>query len=143
MVRLRPNETIGNKLLMVKLVKLMWKDAEERAKLLGVMSASTKKQLFKKLNLQFRGVLIAWDEGVMGDDLVLVSTVWRNLFECRVDANLEDIELMVKYVRMNMQHLENMDLNEVKEHGMIDWLPLYPVIPLSKTTYTEKLTDGR
>lgn len=61
-------------------------------------NTSKAKSQIRELGDQFHAALLAYDEGLLTNDKVLASALWRRFFEmnCR---NPKDLETMVKYVR--------------------------------------------
>ncbi|KAK9237557.1 protein required for assembly of ubiquinol cytochrome-c reductase [Lipomyces kononenkoae] len=62
----------------------------------------------KEFNLQLRGSVLAYDEGLMSDDAVLGAAIWRNIFGGRKDVNMAKIAIMVRYVRTHIFVLDKM-----------------------------------
>ena len=50
-----------------------------------------------ELSEQFQAALVIYDEGILCDDIVLASAVWRRILSRHCDAR--QLEAMVKYVR--------------------------------------------
>lgn len=66
--------------------------------------------------------MIAYDEGIMSDDKVLASSLWRRFFE----RNSEDyvaIEELVKYVRRQVHMLDSMSSQQFMTKPKIHWIP--------------------
>lgn len=122
MVRLKSEGKHGDKLINC-IVDLMWKDVEERMKLLGGVTSSERKESIRAFAEQFNGCVLAFDEGLLGDDRVLAAALWRNLFRCGKHANLESIGLLVEYVRKQIRCLERQDSDHILMTGKIKWLP--------------------
>lgn len=124
LVRLRSEGTVG-KNLSYSMVEIMWQDIEARIKLLDVVDTSQKKELMEEFGQQFFGLIVAYDEGLLGHDRVLASALWRNLFYNKAGTDAEDLALIVEYVRKQIQHLETQSSDEMVMTGKIDWLPLH------------------
>ncbi len=74
--------------------------AEDKMVLLHGMSArGIRNRYLKDLFLQWRGVLAAYDEGLVKDDAVLGSAVWRNLFKGGEEVDWERVAEVVGFVR--------------------------------------------
>lgn len=63
----------------------------------GANPAIARKQV-TELSEQFQAALVAYDEG-LSDDRVLASAIWRRLFNLDKDANAENIEMVVHFIR--------------------------------------------
>ncbi|KAJ8103229.1 ubiquinol-cytochrome C chaperone-domain-containing protein [Lipomyces tetrasporus] len=62
----------------------------------------------KEFNLQLRGSVLAYDEGLMADDTVLGAAIWRNIFGGRKDVNMAKVAILVQYVRTHIYVLDKM-----------------------------------
>ena len=124
LIRLRSEGKYG-KNLSYYMVELMWKDLQERIKLLGVEDTSEKKETMEEYAQQFFGLIVAYDEGLLGHDRVLASALWRNLFYNKENTDAESLALMVGYVRKQIQYLEQQDSETILLTGEIKWLPLH------------------
>lgn len=82
------------------IVAALWRDSFERARQLGEHGRIIKTQL-NELSQQFQYAIVAYDEGLMTNDKQLASAIWRRFFDSNCD-NYELIELMVKYIRLNV-----------------------------------------
>lgn len=66
--------------------------------------------------------MIAYDEGIMSDDKVLASSLWRRFFE----RNSEDyvaIEELVKYVRTQINMLDSLNSPQFMTKPKVQWIP--------------------
>lgn len=86
------------------IVEAMWDDVNKRAKKLGASNPSGVRKQIQVLSEQFQAALLAYDEGIMADDKVLASALWRRFFEKNCE-NYENLEALVKYVRLNVSTL--------------------------------------
>ncbi|KAL5286748.1 UQCC1 family protein [Megaselia abdita] len=104
------------------IVEAMWADVNTRAKKLGANNPSGTKAQIEVLSEQFQAALIAYDEGIMLDDKVLASSLWRRFFE----KNSEDyvsIEELVKYVRKQVNMLDSMNSQQFMIKPKVQWIP--------------------
>ncbi|KAK9479799.1 ubiquinol-cytochrome C chaperone-domain-containing protein [Lipomyces japonicus] len=62
----------------------------------------------KDLNLQLKGSVLAYDEGLMGSDAVLASALWRNIFNADQNVDMAKLALLTQYVRTHVYVLEKM-----------------------------------
>lgn len=67
----------------------------------------------KDLFTQWRGVLAAYDEGLVKGDAVLATAVWRNIFYGREDVDLKGLGEVVSYMRGVLKGMEGMADEEV------------------------------
>lgn len=74
--------------------------AEDKMLVEHNMSArGIRNKYLKDLFLQWRGNLIAYDEGLVKGDAVLGAAVWRNLFRGQEDVDWEKVALVVGFMR--------------------------------------------
>lgn len=74
----------------------------------NVYSRMIRNKYLKDLFTQWRGVLAAYDEGLVKGDAVLATAVWRNIFEGREDVDLKGLGEVVSYMRGVLKGLEGM-----------------------------------
>uniref|UniRef100_A0A8C6JLB3 Uncharacterized protein n=1 Tax=Melopsittacus undulatus TaxID=13146 RepID=A0A8C6JLB3_MELUD len=95
LVRMKQEGRTG-KYMCRYIVHCMWEDVEQRGKVMG---------------------------GILSDDHVLAAALWRNLF----NKNCEDprhLELLVEYVRKQVQHLDALSGEDLLLTGEVSWRPL-------------------
>ena len=74
--------------------------AEDKMLLLHGMSArGIRNRYLKDLFLQWRGILAAYDEGLVKGDAVLAAAVWRNLFKGVEEVDWIRVSAVVAYMR--------------------------------------------
>lgn len=74
--------------------------AEEKMTVLHGMSArGIRNRYLKDLFVQWRGLLAAYDEGMVKGDAVLAGAVWRNVWKGREDVDWEKVAEVVAYMR--------------------------------------------
>ncbi|KAL4925878.1 uncharacterized protein BDV17DRAFT_270733 [Aspergillus undulatus] len=95
-------------------------DAEHRMDVLhGLTSRTIRNKFLKDLFIQWRGVLAAYDEGLIKGDAVLSAAVWRNLWKASYTGpNGEEIEWekvarVVAYMRRVISELSKMSEGEI------------------------------
>lgn len=77
-----------------------FRDAEERMDTLHSITArGTRSKYLKDLFLQWRGVLVSYDEGLVKGDAVLASAVWRNVFGANEDVDPVRLTMVVAWLR--------------------------------------------
>lgn len=84
------------------IIEAMWIDANYRAKKLSPSRLSVIKKQIEEISGQFQYAMLVYDEGLMTDDMRLASAIWERYFERKSD-NFDQIELLVKYIRMNVR----------------------------------------
>ncbi|KAK1975537.1 ubiquinol-cytochrome C chaperone [Colletotrichum cereale] len=72
----------------------------------GMTSSALRQRYLKEIFVQWRGLIAAYDEGVVKDDRVLAAAVWRNLFKSREDADMRQVAAVVAWLRATLQDLE-------------------------------------
>lgn len=84
------------------IIEGMWQDVSYRAKKLSPSRQSIIRKQIEELSGQFQYAMLAYDEGLMTNDMRLASALWERFFERKSD-NFDQIELLVKYIRMNVR----------------------------------------
>lgn len=51
-----------------------------------------------ELSEQFQAALLAYDEGLQTNDMVLAGALWRRLYQQK-EVDAEHLDLLVKYIR--------------------------------------------
>ena len=81
--------------------------AEDRmAALHGIEARSVRNKYLKDLFVQWRGVLAAYDEGLIKGDAVMAAAVWRNVFGGREDVDAVHVAQVVSWMKRSLQGLE-------------------------------------
>lgn len=102
------------------IVEAMWADVHMRAKKLSADNPSASRQQVAQLSEQFQATLINYDEGIMSDDKILASALWRRFFDMKVE-DYSKLEKLVKYVRQSTLQLEEMTREQLIIRPQIDW----------------------
>ncbi|XP_077948774.1 ubiquinol-cytochrome c reductase complex assembly factor 1 [Gasterosteus aculeatus] len=121
LVRMRQEGREG-KYMCRYIVHSMWEDVEQRSKIMGI-DASHRKEGLKSMTETFYAAIFGYDEGILSDDGVLAAALWRNLFNCECD-DPRQLELMVGYVRKQMQYIDALDGDDLILTGEVKWRPL-------------------
>lgn len=88
--------------------------AEDKMALLHGMSArGVRNKFLKDLFQQWRGVLYAYDEGLVKGDAVLGAAVWRNLWKAEEDVDWEKVAVVVGYMRRCIAGLGDVGVQEI------------------------------
>ncbi|XP_031556466.1 ubiquinol-cytochrome-c reductase complex assembly factor 1-like [Actinia tenebrosa] len=106
-----------------KLVEIMWQDVEARMKKIGEIDSTTARESLRELVQEFYGLIFAYDEGLLSHDRVLAAALWRNMFYDKRQTDASQLANLVKYVRRQVQHLDNLDPEELLTTGKVPWLP--------------------
>ncbi|KXJ94429.1 ubiquinol-cytochrome C chaperone-domain-containing protein [Microdochium bolleyi] len=105
--RLRNLEPEAAKQWQAQLVDHFFFDAEERMDLNhGITSRGLRQKYLKDLFIQWRGVIAAYDEGVVKGDAVLAAAVWRNIFKASPDADVRHVAAIVSWIRSSLRALD-------------------------------------
>lgn len=104
-------------------VEAMWQDVDERSKALAPLDKSTRKSHIEELGTQFQAALFSYDEGLLANDRVLASALWRRFFQRDCD-DVEKLEQLVEYVRRTVHYLESLDTSLFLTKGTVTWLAL-------------------
>ncbi|XP_042582478.1 ubiquinol-cytochrome-c reductase complex assembly factor 1-like [Cyprinus carpio] len=104
------------------IVHSMWEDVEQRSKIMGI-DAIQRKESMKVMTETFYAALFGYDEGILSDDCVLAAALWRNMFN-RQCEDPRQLELMVEYVRKQMQFIDALDGEDLLLTGEVKWRPL-------------------
>jgi cytochrome b pre-mRNA-processing protein 3 len=73
----------------------------------------TRNKYLKDLFLQWRGLLAAYDEGLLKGDSVLAAAVWRNVFKAGEEVDLRGVACVVGYLRSELRGVEGLGDGEV------------------------------
>ncbi|KAL9031431.1 MAG: hypothetical protein Q9196_000534 [Gyalolechia fulgens] len=85
----------------------------------NVYSRMIRNKYLKDLFTQWRGILAAYDEGLVKGDAVLATAVWRNIFYGREDVDMKGLGTVVSYMRGVLKGLEGMDDEEVGKGDVV------------------------
>jgi len=74
----------------------------------GMTARGVRNKYLKDLWLQWRGLLLSYDEGLIKGDAVLATAVWRNMFKANEEVDIADVALVTAYMRRQLQRLDEM-----------------------------------
>uniref|UniRef100_A0A4X2LLF3 Ubiquinol-cytochrome c reductase complex assembly factor 1 n=1 Tax=Vombatus ursinus TaxID=29139 RepID=A0A4X2LLF3_VOMUR len=94
-----------------------------------VNSYILKKNMMIMTNNFYAGIL-GYDEGILSDDHGLAAALWRTFFNQKCE-DPRQLELLVEYVRKQMQYLDSMNGEELLLTGEVTWRPLVEKNPQS------------
>uniref|UniRef100_A0A673KXZ0 Ubiquinol-cytochrome-c reductase complex assembly factor 1-like n=1 Tax=Sinocyclocheilus rhinocerous TaxID=307959 RepID=A0A673KXZ0_9TELE len=121
LVRMRQEGRAG-KYMCRYIVHSMWEDVEQKSKIMGI-DAIQRKESMKVMTETFYAALFGYDEGILSDDCVLAAALWRNMFNRQCEDSRQ-LELMVEYVRKQMQFIDALDGEDLLLTGEVKWRPL-------------------
>ncbi|KAM7401529.1 hypothetical protein PAMP_016837 [Pampus punctatissimus] len=124
LVRMRQEGRAG-KYMCHYIVHSMWEDVEQRCKVMGI-DATHRKEGLKAMTEIFYAALFGYDVGILADDSVLAAALWGSLFNYRC-VDPKQLELMVEYVRKQMQYIDALDGEDLMLTGEVKWRPLVEV----------------
>jgi cytochrome b pre-mRNA-processing protein 3 len=75
----------------------------------GIRSAAMRQRYLKDLFIQWRGLIAAYDEGIIKGDAVLATAVWRNLFKASDNIDFRVLAAVVSWMRATLRDLEKME----------------------------------
>ncbi|XP_010866040.1 ubiquinol-cytochrome-c reductase complex assembly factor 1 isoform X2 [Esox lucius] len=104
------------------IVHSMWEDVEQRSKIMGI-DAIHRKESMRAMTENFYAAIFGYDEGILSEDRVLAAALWRNMFN-RQCEDPRQVELMVEYVRKQMQFIDTLDGADLLLTGEVKWRPL-------------------
>lgn len=108
-VRLRGCEEVTYKEWHKQLLDHFFHAAEAKMGVAHELTSSSIRQRYlKDLFVQWRGLLLAYDEGLVKGDAVLASAVWRNLFKGREDVDVVALAGVVGFMRRCLKDLDNL-----------------------------------
>ena len=74
----------------------------------------TRNRYLKDLFIQWRGLLFAYDEGLVRGDAALASAVWRNVWKGSEDVDIKGLTKVVAFMRKSLMDLETTEELEVQ-----------------------------
>ncbi|KFA55845.1 hypothetical protein S40293_01981 [Stachybotrys chartarum IBT 40293] len=72
----------------------------------NINSSALRQRYLKDIFVQWRGLLLAYDEGLVKGDAILASAVWRNLFKGSPDVDPRALAAIVGWMRSTLLSLE-------------------------------------
>ncbi|KNC76146.1 hypothetical protein SARC_11343 [Sphaeroforma arctica JP610] len=88
-------------------------DISARIYAMGVTDAMEVGRRIKQLVEIFWGFTVAYDEGLLYEDSVLAAALWRNMYDCRPDVPIQELEALVRYIRRETLALDDMSDSDV------------------------------
>ncbi|KAF0034707.1 hypothetical protein F2P81_012465 [Scophthalmus maximus] len=131
LVRMRQEGRAG-KYMCRYIVHSMWEDVEQRSKIMGQFSRSERSRVPGES---------AWLRSLCPQSRASILSLWRNLFN-RECEDPEQLELMVEYVRKQMQFIDALDGEDLLLTGEVKWRPLVEenaqsILKVARPTYND------
>ncbi|EAQ89149.1 hypothetical protein CHGG_05768 [Chaetomium globosum CBS 148.51] len=105
-VRFRCLEPAAQQAWQSQLVNHFFYQAEAKMEDVHELTSRMIRQAYlKDLFVQWRGLILACDEGIVKGDAVLASAVWRNLFKAREDVDARALAAVVAWMRSGLREL--------------------------------------
>ncbi|XP_033225370.1 ubiquinol-cytochrome-c reductase complex assembly factor 1 [Belonocnema kinseyi] len=118
------SEGVDGQIVRNSIVQAMWDDVNQRTKKLEtadtkVIASVVRKQV-QLLSEQFNACIIAYDEGITGDDKVLAAALWRRFLQSEGNDPVK-LEQLVHYVRKQVYILDKITWSELITKRSITW----------------------
>lgn len=89
----------------------------------GMAARGIRNRYLKDLFLQWRGLMAAYDEGLVKGDAELAGAVWRNLFKGDEEVDWVKVAEVVAFIRKSVKLLGEVELSDIniaisKEGGL-------------------------
>ncbi|KIH93003.1 ubiquinol-cytochrome C chaperone [Sporothrix brasiliensis 5110] len=125
--RLRCFDKEAHQLWQSMLSDHFFQEAEDKMdRLHHITSRGLRQRHLQDLFMAWRGVIVAYDEGVVRGDAVLAAAVWRNLFKAHPDVDLRHLASVVAWMRRSLAQLDRMQDEGLILHagaGIFGWAP--------------------
>lgn len=72
-----------------------------------ITSSALRQRYLKDIFVQWRGLILAYDEGLIKGDAILASAVWRNLFKGDPEVDPRSLVAIVGWMRASLASLES------------------------------------
>ncbi|KAL1897709.1 hypothetical protein Sste5346_004017 [Sporothrix stenoceras] len=120
-----------------------FQEAEDKMdRLHHITSRGLRQRHLQDLFMAWRGVIVAYDEGLVRGDAVLAAAVWRNLFKASPDVDLRHLAAVVAWMRRSMAQLDRMPDESLILHagaGIFSWAPPTADVPIVDEPATKEL----
>ncbi|KAJ4292308.1 Mitochondrial beta-keto-acyl synthase [Collariella sp. IMI 366227] len=114
-VRFRCLEPTAQQAFQAQLVNHFFYQAEAKMEDVHELTSRMIRQKYlKDVFVQWRGLILAYDEGLVKGDAVLASAVWRNLFKAREDVDVRALAAVVSWIRAGISRMAEMEDGEVE-----------------------------
>lgn len=109
-----------------EIIERMWQDIDTRLQKMEVWVFNQRKQILTDLLFHHQAAIFSYDEGLLTDDKTLANALWRTLFSKSV-VQPEVLEMSVRYVRTQMDHLRSIGPRDWCLDGRFEWAPFAPL----------------
>lgn len=117
-VRLRCLEKTAWQAWQTQLVNHFFHHAEELMEVNhGMRARMVRSSHLNSLFQTWRGVILAYDEGLVKGDAVMAAAVWRNVFRSREDVDMRHVAAIVGWMRLTLRSLDQMLEPSLLYHG--------------------------
>lgn len=116
-VRLRCLEKQAWQAWQTQLVNHFFQHAEDLMEANHGMSRMIRSRHLNSLFQTWRGVILAYDEGLVKGDAVMAAAVWRNVFRSSEDVDMRHVAAIVAWMRMTLRGLDEMLDPALLYHG--------------------------
>lgn len=86
----------------------------------AITSGSVRSRYLKDLFVQWRGILAAYDEGLVKGDAVMAAAVWRNIFKGAEDVDPVQLATVVSYLRREIARVGALS-DDLIANGVVDF----------------------
>jgi cytochrome b pre-mRNA-processing protein 3 len=86
----------------------------------AITSGSVRSRYLKDLFVQWRGILAAYDEGLVKGDAVMAAAVWRNVFKGADDVDPIQLATVVSYLRREIARVGGLS-DDLIANGVVDF----------------------
>lgn len=86
----------------------------------AITSGSIRSRYLKDLFIQWRGILAAYDEGLVKGDAVMAAAVWRNIFKGAEDVDPVQLATVVSYLRREIARVGALP-DDLIANGVVDF----------------------
>lgn len=105
----------------------------------AITSGSVRSRYLKDLFIQWRGILAAYDEGLVKGDAVMAAAVWRNIFKGAEDVDPVHLATVVSYLRKEIARVGALS-DDLIANGVVDFG--HPSAENSAVIMKSKLMDA-
>lgn len=116
-VRLRCLDRPAWQAWQTQLVNHFFQHAEDNMENNHGMSRMIRSGHLNSLFQTWRGVILAYDEGLVKGDAVMAAAVWRNVFRSREDVDMRHVAAVVSFMRRTVKQLDQMLDPALLYHG--------------------------
>jgi cytochrome b pre-mRNA-processing protein 3 len=111
-------------LLKKHIYKAMWNNVEKRLKTFKDLQSKDRSIALSNYHSTMIMSIMYYDEGLIGSDKLLANALWVQLFSMDPAVDADKLELMVKYVRKQVHHHDQLEHSAILKPGFISFLPL-------------------